>query len=76
MSDIPQYGLGPAVEITENSEAYTLDNAGFTNPNLHRRTNIDSTDNISIEFGIYNVETYRTLWNNTYEPNSNTSEIP
>lgn len=83
-----KYGQGPAVKIVDESGAVIdpfekqLDDLGFTNPNLHRRTDIidPPADPEALprdyEFGIYSIYSYKTKKLNYHDEESETSEIP
>lgn len=74
-------GQGPAKPVDD--EALALDEYGLTNPNLHRRTNIEAIPveppevaPREIENGIYSTNTYRARKYFIHDEESTTSEIP
>ncbi len=76
MIKLPQIGQGPAKEA--NTDEIQHDEAGFTNPNLHRRiyTPPDGTENRKYKIGIYGFNSYRTTEINIHDEESTVSEIP
>lgn len=79
--NIPSVGQGPARPA--DAEDIQRDDNGFTNPNLHRRINPQepAPDSGEVaprgyELGIYSTDSYRTVFINTHDEESETSEIP
>lgn len=76
LTDFIKLGQGPSK--LADAEDIIRDNNGYTNPNLHRRTytNIPILENTKYSFGIYGVDSYRTVETVTHNEESTTSEIP
>lgn len=68
-----------AIEITQESdpEEYQKDVDGITDPNLHRRI-FDEDESITdvTTFTIRGKNSYRYIYNNTHDEDSETEEIP
>lgn len=78
MNVVP-YGQGKAKPATEDD--LNKDNSGFTNPNLHVRIDVKSTEPGQVEppkydIGIYGYDQYRIKTTYIHDENSDDSEIP
>lgn len=81
---IPNTAQGDAVAVTPGSEEEAKDLIGYTNPNLHRRVDLDEIGNKSYKLTVNGVNSYKivseTLHDDrfpTTEPTSqNSNEIP
>lgn len=65
----------------QDLESLKLDRHGLTNPNLHRRIDVEGFESPSvaptqIQFGTYNLNSYRFKNVITHDEESTTSEIP
>lgn len=76
MADMPTpMGQGKWSQIPSGSEEEAKDEAGFTNPNLHRRLDSD-TNGVTYAVGIYGTNSYRYVYIPEHDEESTTSEIP
>ena len=82
MTEFPKVGQGPGYFIAPTSEEQTLDDIGFTNPNLHRRidpqapTTEGAVAPNSYSIGIYGKNSHRTVTLHLHDEESTTSETP
>lgn len=82
---LPGYSVGHVLDPDdpEDAKALAKDAAGFTHPNLHRRTDPQDPPEGSSEiaprdynFTISGTQSYRTTRISTHDESSETSEVP
>ena len=83
MSDITYPKVSQGYAHVASSFDIANDDAGFTNPNLHRRVDPqvpnDGSEEVSpreYEIGVFSTDSYRTTTIHYHEEKSTTSEIP
>lgn len=81
LTKIVNVSQGRAVKVVNNSTEYKKDKFGITQPNLHRRIDIqpvsgDEVKQRDYELGVYGTHSYRTTTVYTHDEDSTTDETP